>query len=339
MVRRFSFAHRRFNEYFVACWFMKNPDTVQMEAIPEDSRKRGALVLYCEVADEDKAREIAEFCWSELSPYMDSKIEIWDPSYSRIIHTMRFLRQAFITRKQSLSTFFSDLSLYITNKFPQSYYPSPMPLDILVLKHTAELLGFLEEKDFESTLIQVIKIKNKWIIDTALNSCRHMSSMGVETMENLNSFFSGMNSFRFMREFKHLNFSLKFADGFKNVRKFFHFRMINILTSIIALILIMLIYPNTALVVFLIVGVLLLVLMILQKFNIIHVESIDIYSSCFEILRVVCILSILLVLYLQVSLYRILNQNDWEMFKIIWLIFGYYEAQELILLQVHFCQY
>lgn len=36
--RRFSFAHRRFNEYFIAQRFIEQPERVPKEAIPADSR-------------------------------------------------------------------------------------------------------------------------------------------------------------------------------------------------------------------------------------------------------------------------------------------------------------
>jgi GTPase SAR1 family protein len=60
---RFSFVHRRFNEYFVVQRLIEQPHRVPQDAIPNDSRWRDALVLYCEVAEENKAKEIANFCW------------------------------------------------------------------------------------------------------------------------------------------------------------------------------------------------------------------------------------------------------------------------------------
>ena len=73
---RFSFVHRRFNEYFVVQRLIEQPHRVPQDAIPNDSRWRDALVLYCEVAEENKAKEIANFCWSEISKVIDNNVDM-----------------------------------------------------------------------------------------------------------------------------------------------------------------------------------------------------------------------------------------------------------------------
>ena len=36
--KKFSFVHRRFNEYFVVLYLIANPEVIDMESIPNDSQ-------------------------------------------------------------------------------------------------------------------------------------------------------------------------------------------------------------------------------------------------------------------------------------------------------------
>src|SRR5215204_3712309 len=62
---RFSFVHRRFNEYFFVRFLRQSTVQLQLEAIPTDSKWRDSLVLYTEVAPAEEAKKIATYCWDE----------------------------------------------------------------------------------------------------------------------------------------------------------------------------------------------------------------------------------------------------------------------------------
>jgi hypothetical protein len=85
---RFSFVHRRFAEYFAVQELLERNKDVKFEEIPEDSQWRDAYVLYCEVANPEKSEEIARFCWEVIKGKHN-------PLDLRVIHCMRFLRDAF----------------------------------------------------------------------------------------------------------------------------------------------------------------------------------------------------------------------------------------------------
>src|SRR5271167_3784506 len=63
---RISFVHRRFNEYFLARAVEIGLTDVDLESITSDRRDRDALVLYVELASDEKARELAQFCWDQI---------------------------------------------------------------------------------------------------------------------------------------------------------------------------------------------------------------------------------------------------------------------------------
>jgi NACHT domain len=92
-IPRFSFVHRRLNEYFVARGLVNDPDKVDLQVIPTDSRYRDALALYCEVGEVSHVRNIAAFCWSEIKNTHSS----FPNSLSdrlRAVHCLRFLSDA-----------------------------------------------------------------------------------------------------------------------------------------------------------------------------------------------------------------------------------------------------
>ncbi|MCP4402492.1 MAG: NACHT domain-containing protein [bacterium] len=114
--KRFSFVHRRFQEYFITQRLLKVSEELRLEAIPTDSRWRDALVLYCEVTDEEQAKKIAEFCWQEINKIAANDLPTNDPRYLRGIHSLRFLKDAFRARLKSLSSFRNELTNFIEDQ-------------------------------------------------------------------------------------------------------------------------------------------------------------------------------------------------------------------------------
>jgi predicted NACHT family NTPase len=112
---RFSFVHRRINEYFVACRLVMNPRAISLQSIPTDSRYRDALALYCEVGKLEDVREIADFCWAEIQRINALDRTSTTEERLRAVHCLRFLRDAFGGRVAALS-FRKELSQYVFKK-------------------------------------------------------------------------------------------------------------------------------------------------------------------------------------------------------------------------------
>ena len=63
----FSFSHRRFAEYFFTLGVINRNDNVDLEAIPNDSQSRDALVLYCQIASDDESKNVGTFVFPNLN--------------------------------------------------------------------------------------------------------------------------------------------------------------------------------------------------------------------------------------------------------------------------------
>ena len=215
---RFSFVHRRFNEYFVVQRLIEQPHRVPQDAIPNDSRWRDALVLYCEVAEENKAKEIANFCWSEISQVIDNNVDMRDPQFLRMIHCLRFLKEAFRTRLNSIEDFRVGLTLFIIWSLTQQE-------NLLWQKFAVEAVGLLKNEDIDTAIILAIGLKNDWISETAVKSCRHLPKISNKLKGRLIDYIDTLAIDKLMEEKNDLSFSLKLSDGFHEVEKFLQMRV------------------------------------------------------------------------------------------------------------------
>ncbi|NES00095.1 MAG: hypothetical protein F6J86_40905 [Symploca sp. SIO1B1] len=221
---QFSFVHRRFNEYFVVRRLIEEPERVPQDAIPTDSRWRDALVLYCEVAEEEQAKQIANFCWTEIREVIDNDVDMRDPQFLRMIHCLRFIREAFRARINCLEDFRGDLAAFIKKILHKDNQ------NILLQKIAVEAVGVLRDEDIDIAITQAIAIGDPWINETALRACRHLPRISDELK---NAIIDYIDSFGLRVLFQNKNdllFSLKLSDGFNEVRKFLQWRIADIYT-------------------------------------------------------------------------------------------------------------
>ncbi len=210
--QRFSFVHRRFNEYFVVKKLKAFPGRVPKDAIPTDSRWRDALVLYCEIAEEGQAREIAEYCWSEVRKIRDKNIGVSDPQYLRSVHCLRFLNDAFRTRLEGVSSFRDELGTYIEEQVA-------MAGDLISKKIAVEAVGLLKEADMDSILVKALDIGNAWITETALKSCRYLPKLSAALERRINMYIEMIDRVSFIKRPKEIIFSFSLSNAFQNVKR------------------------------------------------------------------------------------------------------------------------
>ena len=228
--RRFSFAHRRFNEYFVVQRLKQEPDRVPADSIPTDSRWRDALVLYCEVADESRATAIAEFCWSEVVKMADTRLNMSDPQYLRSMHCLRFLKEAFRARTQCIVSFRDDLEKFIKRQINKDD-------NLLVQKFAVEAVGLLRPADMDSTLVAALNVNNPWIDETALKSCHYLPRLSDDLNKELTRFIDSIGFVQFVRRRRELMFSLKLSNVFSSLRSFCLWRLVDIYCVVLCLLL------------------------------------------------------------------------------------------------------
>ena len=206
---KFSFVHRRLNEFFVALGFLNNPRSVTLRAIPTDSRYRDALALYCEVGDSAHVRLIADFCWLEIASV---ELESDTKTQLRAVHCLRFLRDAFRTRADCIQ-FVPQLARYINGRIePQG--------DLLSAKIALEAVGLLPEHRAEPLLIRALEMENPWISETALHSCRHLKGLGTVLARKLFLYLRSIPVRNFLRRHREIVFSLSLSDAFSGLHRY-----------------------------------------------------------------------------------------------------------------------
>ncbi len=164
----FSFAHRRFYEYFVVQDLLNaGKADLPLENIPTDSRWRDTLVLYCEVASFEEAQRIANYCWFEV---IAANNNIRNRASK---HSLRFLTEAFRGRQECLVDFHQDLAEYVICQI----HKDNDPIDI---KLAVEALGILDEENLDYGALLALNLEDTWINDTALRACRHLNEISEE---------------------------------------------------------------------------------------------------------------------------------------------------------------
>ncbi|UCH94470.1 MAG: hypothetical protein JSV88_29950, partial [Candidatus Aminicenantes bacterium] len=210
---RFSFVHRRFTEYFAVQEIIADDKLVSMESIPTDSQWRDALVLYCEVAEESKATAIAEFCWNVIKTTDD-------PQDMRVIHCMRFLRDAFKGRLACIQSFREDLAEYIYEYIDEES-------NMISLKLAVETVGLLDDKDIDRCIVKAMALGNSWINETAFKSCRHLPEISRELKKKLIYYIDSIGVKRLFTHKDDLKFSLSLSEGLRKVKKFLNIKLVD----------------------------------------------------------------------------------------------------------------
>jgi hypothetical protein len=96
----FSFAHRRFQEYFAARYLRQHPATAPFEELAADNRWREVLVLLCEVLPTDQLDRIIDFSRSVLAAGIDAPSGA--DEHRQAIETLRFLKDGFHSRLEDV---------------------------------------------------------------------------------------------------------------------------------------------------------------------------------------------------------------------------------------------
>ena len=217
----FSFVHRRFAEYFVAKNMLDNKDTIDLQAIPKDSQLRDALVLYCEIADDETATKIADFCWGIISTTNDlQKIEV--------VHALRFLRDAFKGRKECLRNFNTQFAKYMAQ---QINYDN----NILSVKLIVECVSLLDDDSFDKNIFFALQLDNPWITETAFYSCRNIPNLSKKIMSKFEDFFNKIPVINLLQSYSDYKFSLSLSESFSNLLFWTKFKLFDFFIFLIIL--------------------------------------------------------------------------------------------------------
>lgn len=118
-VSKFSFVHRRFAEFFLTKKILKNDHQIPFQSIPTDTRWWDSMVLYCEIAPEEKATQVANFCWEEINKHVGSNLKTWK-QINRISDEISVAENLY-RKKQS------DLNNTLVGRFAKNFYEPILP--------------------------------------------------------------------------------------------------------------------------------------------------------------------------------------------------------------------
>ncbi|NES24185.1 MAG: hypothetical protein F6K41_36055 [Symploca sp. SIO3E6] len=207
---RFSFVHRRFAEFFAVRALLDNPALVNRNAIPTDSRWRDGLVVYCGVAPEAEVRKLAEFAWQTIEQYTEALVAGEIREARAAIHCLRFLRDAFQSRLESIEYFREALSILIVDLIGGK--------ELLTAKIAAEALPLVTPKARTIGIKKAFSRNISWLSETALRSCRHLAELESQAVDAILWYTQTLPTTAFLKSFSDLDFSLSLSDSLQQVR-------------------------------------------------------------------------------------------------------------------------
>jgi hypothetical protein len=255
-----SFAHRRFQEYFLVQRFSEKPSQVPIKSIVEDSRWRDSMVLYAEFAPTGEAEKIAEYCWTEMQIIACGNPQADPIAYLRGINAFRFLVEAFRSRPEIVHAFrdtFSDQVRNLLSTFSDQVdqvrnllsrlgdkktleeasrvQPQVVQelrnliiniskddrIDLLNAKYAAESVSFLPEARAAEVLIRTLEMECPWIADTAFRACRYLGRVSENVLDALKKYVSELTYRETHDRRQEILIALSFHDQFEPVRQSF----------------------------------------------------------------------------------------------------------------------
>ncbi len=165
---------------------LQTPEEVPTSHIPTDSRGRDALVLYAQLCEPAEAQRLADLCWSEIQQHFA------DPRQRlRAIHCLRFLIDAFGSRREVILPFEDALSDFVMEhvKTGDSIIPRA--------KICLEATGILSESRAAPILAVAIVGTDGWLRETAFRACRHLPKMESGLEEGIKKYVMSISDVHF----------------------------------------------------------------------------------------------------------------------------------------------
>jgi NACHT domain len=219
--KSFAFVHRRFLEYFVTMRLLTQPDALPVEHIPTDSRGRDVMVLYAQLCEPAAAEKLAVLCWEEIQKHFDDPL-----TRLRGIHSLRFLIDAYRSRRSALACFAAAFADFIHQKVEKGE-------NLLDAKICLEGTGLLEECAAVPVLMLALEGKNSWLQETAFRACRSLPALSKGIERAIINYIIKMPILQFHERRRSIIFSLMLSDVLASARRVAKIRSYNFILSII----------------------------------------------------------------------------------------------------------
>lgn len=209
-----TFVHRRFQEFFLVENILESGRDIayeHYESIVRNSGMRDALVLYCEVAEEEKAKEIAGFCWKTIQKNIEHTINICDKGCLELVNTLYFMAEAFRSRKDAIAEFEKDLESLIEKNLSKN-------TDFVVLLAFANSMVLFDQKYLQKIVLEVFQLRNCWLSDIIMRNCRVIRQLDTQIESQFFMYFFQMDIRTFWMRFRDIHFSLSLSKSFRYIR-------------------------------------------------------------------------------------------------------------------------
>jgi hypothetical protein len=220
----FAFVHRRFLEYLVTTKLLTRKGELPLEQIPTDARGRDAMVLFAQLCDDATAERIARICWHEIATYFNGAT-----TRLRAIHSLRFLTDAFRSRRAAVTPFAMELEAFITEHVTGTN-------GLVQAKICLEATGLLNDHAAVPILQLAMAGKNSWLRETAFRACRHLPQISPQLQQLINHYVINMPPLQFWQSRRALIFSLALSDALRDTHQIAVWRKLNLMVSAGALV-------------------------------------------------------------------------------------------------------
>lgn len=209
-----SFVHRRFQEFFLVENIIEHQQNIsddEYSSIVHVSGMRDALVLYCEVADEGKAREIAKYCWNVIQENIKYRTSIFDAGGIALANTLEFMAEAFRNRKSALSDFVEEFEQLVMESMDNNS-------DFIIRLALANSMVLFDQNHLQEVVLKVFQLRNRWLNDAVVKNCRLIHQLDDRVEKEFSAYFFTLDRYTFLRRFRNTSFSLSISKSFRYVR-------------------------------------------------------------------------------------------------------------------------
>ena len=231
----FSFTHRRFAEFFVAHG-LPNQQRLPLDSIPRDEPRQEALALYCEIAEDHIATNVARYCWREIRSIDECTLTASSPEFRHAIQCLRFLETAYRRRSKSVETFQDELGALVVRTLGKTN-------DILVVKLLVEATGILTEVHIDKVVTTSLSRRDAWISETALRACRHLPQPSSELIEKLEGYLREVQPLEFVQRHGELRFSFNLSYGFRTLKRNCELRLLDMASCAAGVVIVIFVDP------------------------------------------------------------------------------------------------
>ncbi len=209
-----SFVHRRFQEFFFVEGIMKKKTVVSesdYEGILSNTGIRDALVLYCQIGDEDSVQEISNYCLSTIEQNTGQISGVLNMKSAELVNALYFLSEAFANRKKVIMDklhIIANLRSYLMRN-----------TDYIILMAIVNSISLLNPEDIQKSILDIFRLNNRWLNENIANNCSIIKEIDRQVERSFCRYFERQDYIYLLRNYLNTDFSLSLTENFKYIRR------------------------------------------------------------------------------------------------------------------------